>query len=61
MLIGELGDLGYDARVRRIVSAERGTWYQVRLGPFADAALARAGEARIRLIPGYADARLTKN
>jgi cell division protein FtsN len=60
-LINELGDLGYTARSRRIASAERGIWYQVLLGPFSDAALARACEARMRLLPGYADARLTRN
>jgi cell division protein FtsN len=41
-----------------VSSAERGIWYQVFVGPYADLDRARQDEARLRQLPGYADARL---
>lgn len=58
-LTTELAEQGYAARAIRVDAGPRGIWHQVRVGPYTDAARARADEARIRQIPGYADARLT--
>jgi general secretion pathway protein A len=57
-LVDQLRALGYRARAGRLESADRGTWHQVRVGPYADLAQARQDEARVRQMPGYADARL---
>ena len=58
-LAGQLSGLGYRARVGRIQPEGRGIWHQVFVGPYADIAAARQDEARVRQLPGYADARLT--
>jgi cell division septation protein DedD len=57
-LLDQLRGLGYQARTSRVSSAERGIWYQVFVGPYADLDRARQDEARLRQLPGYADARL---
>ena len=57
-LLDQLRGLGYQARAARVNSADRGAWHQVFVGPYEDWERAREGEARIRQIPGYADARL---
>jgi cell division septation protein DedD len=57
-LADRLRGLGYRARTRRVDSADRGTWYQVSVGPYADLEQARQDEARVRQLPGYADAHL---
>jgi general secretion pathway protein A len=58
-LADQLRGVGYESRIRRIDSDARGLWQQVVIGPYADIAVARADEARIRQLPGYGDARLT--
>ena len=58
-LAEQLRGLGYESRIRRIDSDVRGLWHQVLTGPYADIALAREDEARVRQLPGYTDARLT--
>ena len=57
-LLDQLRGLGYQARAVRANSAERGTWHQVLVGPYQDLDQARQDEARVRQLPGYADARL---
>ena len=57
-LVDQLRGLGYRARTGRVESAERGTWHQVSVGPYADLERARQDETRVRLLPGYADAHL---
>jgi general secretion pathway protein A len=57
-LLDQLRRLGYQARAARASSADRGAWHQVFVGPYEDPERARQDEARIRQIPGYADARL---
>jgi general secretion pathway protein A len=57
-LMEELRGLGYRARRSRVESGERGSWHQVSVGPYADLDQARQDEARVRQLPGYADARL---
>ncbi len=57
-LVDQLRALGYRARAGRLESADRGTWHQVSVGPYADLEQARQDEARVRQMPGYADARL---
>jgi general secretion pathway protein A len=57
-LLDQLRGLGYQARVGRASSPDRGDWHQVFVGPYEDPERARQDEARIRQIPGYADARL---
>jgi general secretion pathway protein A len=57
-LLDQLRGLGYQARTDRARSAERGTWHQVFVGPYRDLDRARQDEARLRQLPGYADARL---
>ncbi len=57
-LVTELQGVGYQARSRSVESAERGAWHQVVVGPYAGIDRARQEEARVRQMPGYADARL---
>jgi cell division septation protein DedD len=57
-LIEQLQEHGYEARTRRIDTGERGVWHQVVAGPYIAVGEARQAEARIRQLPGYADARL---
>ena len=59
VLLAQLRGLGYQVRSGRVESQERGAWHQVFVGPYGDIELARQHEARIRQLPGYADARLT--
>ena len=58
-LMSELRGQGYPVRSSRIDAGARGVWHQVLAGPYTDVAQARQSEARIRQLPGYADARLT--
>jgi general secretion pathway protein A len=58
MLLEQLRGLGYRASTGRVQSGERGTWYQVFAGPYAELNQARHDETRVRQMPGYADARL---
>jgi general secretion pathway protein A len=58
-LVEELRGAGYVARTGHVESADRGAWHQVFVGPYADIDRARQDEARVRQLPGYADARLT--
>ena len=57
-LSDRLRGLGFRVRTVRVVTAGRGTWYQVLIGPYTVADEARQDEARVRQLPGYADARL---
>jgi general secretion pathway protein A len=57
-LVEQLRALGYRARTGRFESADRGTWHQVSVGPYTDLERARQDEARVRQLPGYADAHL---
>ena len=57
-LLDQLRGLGYQARTARVSSAGRGTWHQVFVGPYGDVDRARQDEARVRQLPGYADARV---
>ncbi len=57
-LVDQLQALGYRARLGRAESADRGTWHQVLVGPYARLEQARQDEARVRQLPGYADAHL---
>ena len=57
-LVDQLRALGYRARTGRFESADRGTWHQVSVGPYTDLEQARQDEARVRQLPGYADAHL---
>jgi cell division septation protein DedD len=57
-LADELREIGYHARRIRVESGERGSWHQVSVGPYADLDRARQDEARVRQLPGYADAHL---
>jgi cell division septation protein DedD len=59
VLLEQLRGLGYRVRSRRVESQDRGAWHQVFVGPYPDVELARQDEARVRQLPGYADARLT--
>jgi general secretion pathway protein A len=56
-LANELRGLGY----RASVAPPRGLWHQVVAGPFDDLGSARQGEARLRQLPGYADAHLIQH
>ena len=58
-LMDQLRGLGYRARAGHVESEGRGAWHQVFVGPYTDIELARQDEARVRQLPGYADARLT--
>lgn len=57
-LLDQLRGLGYQARTARVSSMGRGTWHQVFVGPYSDLDRARQDEARVRQLPGYADARI---
>lgn len=57
-LLEQLQGLGYRVRTARVNSTGRGTWHQVFVGPYGDLDRARQDEARVRQLPGYADARL---
>jgi cell division septation protein DedD len=59
ILVEQLRGLGYQARSGRVESEARGVWHQVFVGPYGDIDVARQDEARVRQLPGYADARLT--
>jgi general secretion pathway protein A len=59
VLLEQLRSLGYQVRSGRVESQERGVWHQVFVGPYEDIEVARQDEARVRQLPGYADARLT--
>lgn len=55
----ELRELGLPVRRVRVVSGgASGMWHQVLVGPYGDAKAAQQGQARVRQIPGYADARV---
>ena len=58
LLLDQLRELGYRARSARVSSAGRGAWHQVFVGPYSELDLARQDEARVRQLPGYADAHL---
>ena len=57
-LLDQLRGLGYRARTVRVSSNDRGTWHQVFVGPYGDLEQARQDQARVRQLPGYADAHL---
>ena len=57
-LLDQLGGLGYRAYVTHVSSPERGKWHLVFVGPYDDLDSARQNEARVRQLPGYADAHL---
>jgi general secretion pathway protein A len=57
-LLDQLRGLGYQARTARVSSTGRGIWHQVFVGPYPDVERARQDEARVRQLPGYADARV---
>jgi cell division septation protein DedD len=59
-LSGQLEGLGYRVRTVRAGSVQRGTWHQVMVGPYARPDEARQNEARVRGLPGYADAYLVR-
>ena len=58
VLLGQLTGLGYRTRSARINSSTRGAWHQVFVGPYTDLELARQDQAKVRQMPGYADAQL---
>ena len=58
VLLDQLNGLGYRTRSARINSSTRGIWHQVFVGPYSDLELARQEQARVRQMPGYADAQL---
>lgn len=55
-LVDQLNGLGYHTRAARVDSSTRGAWHQVFVGPYGDLERARVDEARVRQLPGYADA-----
>jgi general secretion pathway protein A len=57
-LLDQLRGLGYRPYANQVGSANRSTWHQVFVGPYDDADQARHDEARVRQLPGYADAHL---
>ena len=57
-LLDQLRGLGYRTYVKHVTSAERGRWHLVFVGPYDDLDRARQDEARVRQLPGYADAHL---
>ena len=57
-LLDQLHGLGYRTYANRVESPDRGTWHQVFAGPYDDLDKARQDEARVRQLPGYADAHL---
>ncbi len=58
VLLDQLRGLGYRTYANHVGSADRGTWHQVFVGPYDDLDQARQDEARVRQMPGYADAHL---
>ena len=58
MLLDQLRGLGYRTYANQVASANRGAWHQVFVGPYDDLDHARQDEARVRQLPGYADAHL---
>jgi type II secretory pathway predicted ATPase ExeA/cell division septation protein DedD len=58
VLISELSDLGYHARIARVSSSTRGIWHQVFVGPYSELELAKQDQLRVRQLPGYGDAQL---
>ena len=60
-LATELRNLGYPASIARAQAPSSGLWHQVLAGPFGDLGSARQGVARLRQLPGYADARLIQH
>ena len=42
----------------RVITGESGTWHQVLAGPYTHATIAGREHLRVRLMPGYSDARL---
>jgi cell division septation protein DedD len=60
-LTGTLQGLGYHATTSRVQAGDRGTWYQVFAGPYAELDRARQDETRVRQMPGYADAHLIRH
>ena len=60
-LAAQLRGLGYRTSVTRAEVPSRGLWHQVLAGPFTDLGAARQGEARLRQLPGYADAHLIQH
>jgi cell division septation protein DedD len=58
VLLGQLNGLGYRTRSVRINSSTRGIWHQVFVGPYTDLEPARQDQAKVRQMPGYADAQL---
>ena len=57
-LLDQLRSLGYRAYTTHAGSESRGVWHQVFVGPYGDRDHARQDEARVRQLPGYADAHL---
>ncbi len=57
-LTAQLRSAGYQSRMVRVDAASRGIWFQVLVGPYAEIDQARKDQARVRQLPGYADARL---
>ena len=57
-LLDQLRGLGYRTYANHVGSADRGAWHQVFVGPYDDLDQARQDEARVRQMPGYADAHL---
>jgi general secretion pathway protein A len=60
-LATQLRELGYQTSISRAEAPSRGLWHQVVAGPFKDLGSAREGEARLRQLPGYADAHLIQH
>jgi cell division septation protein DedD len=58
VLLDQLRGLGYRTYTNQVASTSRGAWHQVFVGPYDDLDHARQDEARVRRLPGYADARL---
>ena len=58
LLLEQLRGLDYRPYANQVGSPNRSTWYQVFVGPYADIGEARHEEARVRQLPGYADAHL---
>ena len=55
-LLDQLRSLGYRAYANHVGSDDRGVWHQVFVGPYEERDRARQDEARVRQLPGYADA-----
>lgn len=57
-LLDQLRALGYRTYANQAGSPNRGLWHQVFVGPYDQLDQARQDEARVRKMPGYADAHL---